>query len=103
MRILQFVVDGQKLSKDGDFSNIVKGTKGYLKCRFLFKGNDWNGYKAAVAFVDKDKEYAAAIGSDGSCQIPDEVTGLSCFKVKMVGVRGDRKIITNTLLVEQEG
>ena len=30
MRILQFKVTGQNLSKDGDFSGIVAGTKGYL-------------------------------------------------------------------------
>ena len=28
MRILQFKVTGQNLSKDGDFSGIVAGTKG---------------------------------------------------------------------------
>lgn len=29
MRILQFKVTGQNLSKDGDFSGIVAGTKGF--------------------------------------------------------------------------
>lgn len=30
MRILQFQINGQKLSKDGDFSELIAGTKGYL-------------------------------------------------------------------------
>ena len=29
MRILQFRINGQKLSKDGDFSGLIAGTKGY--------------------------------------------------------------------------
>ena len=31
MRNLSFNVSGQKLSKEGDFDNIVVGSKGYLK------------------------------------------------------------------------
>ena len=38
MRILQFKVTGQNLSKDGDFSGIVAGTKGYLYTAYNFDG-----------------------------------------------------------------
>ena len=31
MRTLQFSVSGQKLSKDGDHSGLIAGTRGYLQ------------------------------------------------------------------------
>ena len=39
MRVLHFSVNEQNIKKSGDFSGIVKGSKGYLKAegsRFLF-------------------------------------------------------------------
>ena len=36
MRVLNFKVSGQSLSKNGDFSGIVAGTKGYLRLSFDF-------------------------------------------------------------------
>ncbi len=38
MRILQFQINGQKLSKDGDFSELIAGTKGYLYAAYNFNG-----------------------------------------------------------------
>lgn len=38
MRILQFRINGQKLSKDGDFSGLIAGTKGYLHTEYNFDG-----------------------------------------------------------------
>lgn len=38
MRILQFRINGQKLSKDGDFSGLIAGTKGYLYAAYNFDG-----------------------------------------------------------------
>ena len=42
MRTLQFKVDGQNLSKDGDFSGLIAGTKGYLYAEYNFDG-EWGG------------------------------------------------------------
>lgn len=53
MRILQFRINGQKLSKDGDFSNLVAGTKGYLKAAFNFD-EDWDGCRKAAVFLRKE-------------------------------------------------
>ena len=49
MRILQFKVAGQNLSKDGDFSGIVAGTKGYLYTEYNFD-SEWDGCKKAAVF-----------------------------------------------------
>lgn len=102
MRNLQFTVNGQRLSKDGDFSNIVKGTKGYLKCIFNFEGNDWIGYKVVAVFWNSKIEYAVPVLSN-SCMVPDEVTDYSNFKMKLIGARDNCRITTNKVLISQEG
>lgn len=101
MRILSFTVDGQKLSKDGDFSNIIHGSKGYLKCKFSFNGNDWNRHKLIAVFRAKEEEYAVLLRPDRTCMVPDEVTDEPSFKLELVGVLNDEKITTNKELIEQ--
>ena len=49
MRILQFRINGQKLSKDGDFSGLIAGTKGYLYAAYNFD-REWDGCKKAAVF-----------------------------------------------------
>lgn len=107
MRELKFTVNKQKLSKDGDYSHIVKGSKSYLKCCVTFDDNDWIKYrKIAVFFDDNKKEYARKIEPDGTCNVPDEVTDGSYFKMKIVGVLPtdtDKRIYTTTEVISQEG
>lgn len=55
MRILQFKVAGQNLSKDGDFSGIVAGTKGYLYTEYNFD-SEWDGCRKAAVFCRCEKE-----------------------------------------------
>ena len=104
MRILSFTVDGQKLSKNGDFSNIIRGSKGYLKCKFSFNGNDWSKHRVIAVFrVHDNEEYAVLLNHDGTCMVPDEVTDGAYFKMELVGVSSDKTITitTNKELVEQ--
>ena len=49
MRVLHFSVNEQNIKKSGDFSGIVKGSKGYLKAEFSF-GSEWSRRKAAASF-----------------------------------------------------
>ena len=44
MRILKFIDDGQRLTKDPscDFSGIVRGSKNYLMAHFLLS-SEWTG------------------------------------------------------------
>ena len=76
MRILPFKVTGQNLSKDGDFSGIVAGTKGYLHTEYNFD-SEWDGCKKAAVFSRYDKEYPVPI-VNGKCAVPDEITGYKC-------------------------
>lgn len=101
MRILSFTVNGQKLSKNGDFSNIIGGSKGYLKCKFDFEGSDWNRHIAVAVFKTKNNECAVRLSADRTCIVPDEVTNSTSFKIELIGVSGDKKIITNKELIEQ--
>lgn len=39
MRTLLFEVNGQSLSKVGNFSGIIRGSKQYLKCEFFRKSS----------------------------------------------------------------
>lgn len=103
MRILEFSVDKQKLVKSGDFSGIVSGSKGYLKCKFNFISEDWTACKVVAVFKHNNEEYAVAVNNDRTCMVPNEVTDGRCFKIKMVGVKGkDYSITTNKVLISQE-
>lgn len=103
MRKLQFSINGQKLSKSGDMSHIVRGSKGYLLCSFIFDSEDWTGYKIAAVFEVQDEEYAVPVSSSGECLVPDEVTDSSYFKLRLVGKKNDLMLTTNRVLISQEG
>lgn len=99
MRILQFKVSGQNLSKDGDFSGIVAGTKGYLQTAYNFDA-DWDGCKKAAVFLRYDKEYPVPI-VNGRCAVPDEITKYKQWEVYLVGERKGYRITTNEVEVRQ--
>lgn len=99
MRILQFKVAGQNLSKDGDFSGIVAGTKGYLYTEYNFD-SEWDGCKKAAVFSRCDKEYPVPI-VNGKCAVADEITEYKRWKVYLVGVKDGYRITTNEVEVRQ--
>lgn len=102
MRILDFKIKNQRLSKNGDFSNIVRGTKNYLKCRFDMEDADWFGVRKIAVFENGGEECAVALERDNTCEVPNEVTDKSYFKVKLVGVKmGKITLITNKALINQ--
>lgn len=98
MRRLLFSVDGQHLAKQGDFSGITAGSKGYLKCCFGVDGSDWHGAKKVALF---NEVYAVAVDEALECCVPDEVTGGKSFKVRMIGQNDTMRVTTNAVLVEQ--
>lgn len=93
MRTLQFKVTGQNLSKDGDFSGIVAGTKGYLYTEYNFD-SEWDGCRKAAVFSRYDKEYPVPI-VNGKCVVPDEITGYNRWKVYLVEEKAGYRITTN--------
>lgn len=102
MRTLYFLVEGQKLRKNGDFSGIVKGSKGYLQC-IVNTDTTWDGSRTFAVFTN-DKNVESAVEVIGNrCQVPDDITDESCFCVSFVGVKRNQKIVTNKVLIEQEG
>ena len=102
MRILDFKIKNQRLSKNGDFSNIVRGTKNYLKCRFELADADWFGVRKIAVFENGGEESAVELERDNTCEVPNEVTDKSYFKLKLVGVKmGKITLISNKILINQ--
>lgn len=99
MRILQFRINRQKLSKDGDFSNLVAGTKGYLKAAFNFD-EDWDGRRKAAVFLKYSEAYPVPI-INGNCEIPEEISGQKNWKIYLIGERDGYRIVTNIEEVHQ--
>ena len=105
MRTLRFKVSGQELIRAPgcDFSNIIAGTSGYLQAAFEF-GQDWDGTIRVAAFYPylQSREVAALI-TDGTCIVPDEVTAYDTFKIGVVGQRENgQRITTNLITIKQE-
>lgn len=98
MRRLLFSVDGQHLAKQGDFTGVTAGSKGYLRCRFALSDPEWLMAKKIAVFND---EYAVTVSAEGECAVPDEVTDGKCFKVYLAGQNGKTRMVTNRVLIEQ--
>lgn len=105
MRILEFNVDKQRLSKQQgcDFSGLVSGSIGYLQARFHFSENEWCKCSTKVArFWINDQEHAEILDANNSCVIPSEVLTGSKFEVSVLGVAPGYQIETNRINVRQE-
>lgn len=103
MRILRFCVSGQKLSRnpESDFTGLIRGSKGFLKCSFSLS-EEWKDCRVAASFWHYDKEIDAAPVIGGNCVIPDSVTDCREFELSLVGVRKGYRITTNRAKIEQE-
>lgn len=103
MRTLKFIVDGQSIRPDPscDFSNIVRGTKGYLQAEFQFS-NEWKDlFKVAEFRRYSDGEVIPVAIVNNKCVIPDVTSGLF-FRVSVVGKRGDIRLTTDEAEVRQK-
>lgn len=100
MRDLNFKVTAQRIEKVGDFSNIVAGTSGYLQAVFSFS-TEWSGCHKVASFWVQDTEYPVPIVNN-RCMIPDEALIDSCFKVQVTGRKGQYKILTTKVKVQQK-
>lgn len=103
MRELVFIADGQRLKKqaDCDFSGLVAGSEGYLKAKFVFS-SEWDGCKKAASFWVGEQEYPALLDGNDSCIIRPEALVGESFKVSVVGVKTNYKIVSNRTKVRQE-
>ena len=100
MRILRFIVTGQKLIKDPacDFSRIVKGTSGYLHCQFA-TDSDWNGCGKLAIFND---QIPAKVDANGMCEIPAKALTGDMVSIRLTGVKNNFRIRTNKSSFMQE-
>lgn len=102
MRTLKFNINQQIINKSGDFSNIVSGSSGYLKCEFSFD-SEWNNLLKVAEFrkyLDSDVYPMPIINN--SCNVPDAVLDGSQWYVNVIGKSGKKQIATNRILVRQE-
>lgn len=78
---LLFCVKNQNLTRLDDYE-VVANSKNYLKARFQFETEEWQGTKTAVfrnGYIIKKQ----IIDENGVCDVPWEVIKLSCFSVSV--------------------
>lgn len=98
-RILPFVVNGQKLQKKDQkrFQNVVRGTSNYIQCSFDLS-SDWSGCNVAASFFANDSEYPVLV-KNGLCDVPTEVLSKERFYLRLTGMNGDYKIVSNKVSI----
>ena len=105
MRILEFEINGQNISKSKncDFSGIVPGTAGYLYATFEFSA-EWRGLAKVAEFrrYSTDEVFPAKI-INGKCEIPADALRGKKWYVNVVGKRGNIRMTTDRAEVKQEG
>lgn len=101
MRVLDFIVSGQTLTKDPlcDFTGIAAGSRGYLYARFRFS-KDWAGCKKAAVFTCNGKDYPVGL-KDNMCEIPAEALTGRAVQVYVVGRRAGCNIPTSVVAFPQ--
>lgn len=105
-RVLEFVVDKQRLTKkkDCDFSNIVAGSVGYLRAKFYFSDEWDNCLKIGRFALNESEEFPVRLDSKDSCFIPKEALTGDKFFVSVLGANPDApfRIKTAEIKVKQE-
>ncbi len=101
MRDLNFRIDRQTLSKDGDMSGLVRGTTGYLRCVFSFDPSR-DGDHNIESFVAHGVDEAVVI-EDGMAMVPDEIAKAGRFDLRVLGVKGKEIVKTSTVELRQGG
>ena len=99
MRIIKFVVDNDKIRKDpdSDFSNLSKNPS--VQAQFSFS-KEWDGFIKVIGFRRGNKELEPRILSRGTtCEIPLEALKGTFFRMHVLGKKGERRIITLPLLI----
>lgn len=101
IRELTFNIEGQKLESIDSLKGIHKGTKQYIKCKFITKDPDWVRKNIAAVFVVRDKTITTPV-TNNTCMIPDEVSDYKSIKLWLTMTSGNVTIVTNKILIEQE-
>ena len=102
MRVLEFLVDKQTLKKNGDFTGLIAGSSGYLKCHINFS-KEWDNCLIAASFWIGDTETPVILNENYECCIPDEITASKRFSVSFSGVGLDGYTITTNKIKIYQG
>lgn len=105
MRVLRFIVDGEKIYKDPscDFGGLFQGRNYDVQAEFTFS-NDWNNKTKVAAFWSiRGAEYNPQVLQDDTCMIPPEALDRAAFKIQVLGKKGNTNISTNKLVILQTG
>lgn len=106
MRILKFSVDGQIIDKNEmcDFSNVVRGTSGYLRAEFSFSP-EWNGCVKVAGFysIYGEEFKPQVLDANNGCLIPAEALKRESFVIRVFGKKKDYVITTNRFIIKQSG
>lgn len=106
MRTLKFIVENQLIRQDPncDFTGLVPGTEGYLRVEFSFSSEWADCAKIASFYSMLGNELPYRILEDGkSCEIPVEALKRRKFKIQLFGKYEDTLLITNKIVVNQNG
>lgn len=101
MRILDFIVDRQTLTRDPlcNFDGIAAESKGYLQARFRFS-KEWAGCKKVAVFTYKGQDYPVGLVNN-MCEIdPDALTG-RLVQVRVIGRRPGFEITSTVAAFQQ--
>ncbi len=106
MKTLKLIVEGQMLKLDPtcDLDDLVPGTENYVRLEFSFS-SEWKTLQKVAGFYSMlGTEYEPKLLTDGySCMVPAEALKKRAFKVKIGGVNNETKLITNKLVITQNG
>ena len=105
MRVLRFIVDGEKIYQDPlcDFGGLFPGRNYDVQAEFTFS-SDWdNKTKVAAFWSIIGAEYEPQVLQDNTCMIPPEALDRSAFKIQVLGKKGNSNISTNKLVILQTG
>ena len=96
--ILQFTVSNQTLERQDDFV-VVEGSENYLRARFDFTTEDWDGLIKTGVFIDEDGDIHPSLCADDICDVPKEWLIKQKGYVGVIGSDGSTKITTRAVKV----
>lgn len=106
MRVLTFIVDGEKLRLDPecDCSGLFPGKEDEIEAEFVFS-SEWDSMIKVAAFWSMlGKEYPPQIlDSNDVCMIPQEALSKPVFKIQVIGKSRGNNFRTNTVSIYQRG
>ena len=101
MRVLNFIVNGQKLDKaeNTDLSYIIRGSDNYL-CLCIKFDDEWNNTAKIVSLYDSNKKETLKSANNGIVLVPKEITQGDMFSFNVVGRKSQVLLRTNRFYIK---